>query len=160
MAGEYVVASVFYFEADGMTDKYVQSVAGMGAKNNATKTIRGSGKSGKTLRQNLPGQAEFNNVTITVTYNGEEDLHKWFLACSEDGKPRQWDANRKEVSVVGYSQDKSTEIIRYNFKGCFPESYTGPEFDVTNNDPATEKIEMSIEGYEVKAKKKDVKSAT
>jgi len=158
MAGEYVVASVFYFEADGITEKFVQSVTGLGAKNNATKGVRGSSKNGKTMRQNLPGQAEFNNVTIAMNYNGDESLHKWFLACSEDGKPRQWDQNRKAISVVGYTQDKKTEVIRYNLKACFPESYTGPEFDVSKNDPATEKIEVSIEGYEIIAQQKDVKS--
>ncbi|MBN3925129.1 phage tail protein [Nostoc sp. NMS4] len=156
MAGEYLVASVFYFEADGITDKFVVSVAGLGAKNNATKGIRGSGKSGKVVHQNLPGQAEFNNVTITMNYNGDETLHNWYKACSLDGQPRQWDDNRKAVSVVGYTQDKSTEVIRYNLKNCFPESYTGPEFDVTKNDPSTEKVEVSIEGYEIIAQKNDV----
>ena len=157
MSSEFLVASVFYFEADGITDKFVVSVGGLGAKNNATKGVRGSGKSGKVIRQNLPGQAEYNNVTITMNYDGDESLHNWYKACSADGQPRQWDANRKLVSVVGYTQDKSTEVIRYDMQNCFPESYTGPEFDVTKNDPATEKVEISIESYSIVQQKGNVK---
>ena len=56
MANEYIGASVFYFSAEGIEEKFVKSITGLGVKNNATTDIRGSGKSGKVIRQNTPGQ--------------------------------------------------------------------------------------------------------
>ena len=95
MANEYIGASVFYFSANEISEKFVKSVTGLGVKNNATTDIRGSGKDGKILRQNTPGQVEYNNVTITLHYNGDNSIYNWYLKCSKDGEKREWDDNRK-----------------------------------------------------------------
>ncbi|MEH2118619.1 phage tail protein [Nostoc sp.] len=149
MANEYIGASVFYFNAEGIEEKFVKSISAFSDKNNTTTQIRGSGKSGKVIRQNTPGQAESDNVTITLNYNGDNSIYDWYLKCSRDGEARQWEDNRKAVSVVGYAQDRSTEVIRINFTNCFPVSYTAPEFDATNNDLVTEAIEIAIEGFQI-----------
>ncbi|MEH2393633.1 MAG: phage tail protein [Nostoc sp.] len=156
MPNEYIGASVFYFNAEGIEEKFVKSVTGLGLKNNATTTVRGSGKSGKVIRQNTPGQVEHNNVTITLNYNGDNSIYDWYLKCSRDGEARQWDDNRKAVSVVGYAQDRSTEVIRLNFTNCFPVSYTAPEFDATNSDLVTEAIEIAIEGFKIERSTKSL----
>ena len=156
MANELLGASVFYFSAEGIEERKVKSVAGLGQKNNATTEVRGSGKNGKISRQNTPGQVEFNNVTITLNYEGDNSIYDWYLKCSRDGEKREWDGNRKAVSVVGYAQDRQTEVLRINLTNCFPVSYTAPEFDVTNNGLVTEAIEVTIEGFKIETSRKNL----
>ncbi|MBD2726628.1 phage tail protein [Nostoc sp. FACHB-892] len=156
MANEYIGASVFYFWANDINEKFVKSVTGLGVKNNATTDVRGVGYKGKILRQNTPGQVEYNNVTITLHYNGDRSIYDWYSKCSQDGQKRDWEKNRKEVSIVGYSQDKQIEVIRLDLASCFPVSYIAPEFDVTNSNLVTEVIEVAIESFEITQNQKQL----
>ncbi|MBW4616346.1 MAG: phage tail protein [Desmonostoc vinosum HA7617-LM4] len=158
MPGEFLTGAVFYLEADGITDKFVQSVDGLGSNTGGTKGVVGSGKNGKVARQNTPGQAEFDDVTITVNYDGDNTIYQWYLKCNKDGEPREWDGNRKAMSVVGYGQSKDTEIFRINMKNCYPTKYTAPKFDAKSGDIVTEQITVSIQGFEIISKSKTLKS--
>ncbi|WP_341528590.1 phage tail protein [Nostoc sp. UHCC 0302] len=88
----------------------------------------------------------------------DNSIYDWYFKCSKDGESRQWEDNRKGVSVTDYVQYRTTEVIRINFINCFPISYTAPEFDAKNNELATEQIEMTIKSFKIERTQKNLKS--
>ncbi|MHC5595436.1 MAG: phage tail protein [Nostoc sp.] len=146
MAGEYLTSCKFYFEADGITDKFIKEISGLGVENTPAQEVHGVSKGGKIMRQATPTVVKFTNITVKVIATGDIDLYTWYQKCNEDmGDPRQWAQNRKGASVVAYNQ-QNTEIARWNIKQCYPCKYTGPTLTASGGDMANETIELVHEG--------------
>lgn len=146
MAGEYLTACKFYFEADGITDKFIKEISGLGVENTPAQEIHGSGKGARINRQATPTVVKFTNVTIKLIATDDVDLYDWYQKCNEDmGDPRQWAQNRKSASVVAYDQ-QGGEKARWNILNCYPCKYTGPTLTASGGDMANETIELVHEG--------------
>lgn len=146
MSAEFLTACKFYFEADGLTNKSVKEVGGLGVENTPAQEVHGSSKSGKLTRQATPTVVKFTNITVKVIATVDIDLYQWYQKCNEDmGDARKWEANRKSCSIVAYDQNGS-EKARWNIKNCYPCKYTGPTLTASGGDMATETIELVHEG--------------
>ncbi len=146
MAGEFLSSCKFYFEADGLTDKFIKEVSGLGVENTPAQEVHGSSKGAKQQRQATPTVVKFTNITLKVIATDDIDLYKWYQDCNEDmGDPRKWAQNRKTGSVVAYDQ-QSSEKARWNIVNCYPCKYTGPTLTASGGDMATETIELVHEG--------------
>lgn len=146
MAGEFLTSCKFYFEADGITDKFIKEISGLGVESTPAQDIHGSGKSAKIMRQATPTVVKFTNITVKVIATVDVDLYQWYQKCNEDmGDPRQWAQNRKTGSVVAYDQQGS-EKARWNIVNCYPCKYTGPTLTASGGDMANETIELVHEG--------------
>jgi len=145
---EYLTSCKFYFEADGITDKFIKEISGLGVENTPAQEIHGSSKAGKIFRQATPTVVKFTNITVKVIATVDKDLYDWYKKCNEDmGVQRQWSQNRKTGSVVAYDQQNS-EAARWNIENCYPVKYTGPTLTASGGDMATETIELVHEGVE------------
>ncbi|MBN3897964.1 MAG: phage tail protein [Nostoc sp.] len=146
MAGEFLTSCKFYFEADGITDKFIKEISGLGVENTPAQDVHGSSKGGKLMRQATPTVVKFTNITIQVIATDDIDLYKWYQDCNEDmGDPRKWKEKRKTGSVVAYDQQGS-EKARWNIVNCYPCKYTGPTLSAAGGDMANETIELVHEG--------------
>ncbi|MEH2044702.1 phage tail protein [Nostoc sp.] len=146
MAGEFLTSCKFYFEADGITDKFIKEISGLGVENTPAQDVHGSSKGGKLMRQATPTVVKFTNITIQVIATDDIDLYKWYQDCNEDmGDPRKWKEKRKTGSVVAYDQQGS-EKARWNIVNCYPCKYTGPTLSASGGDMANETIELVHEG--------------
>ena len=146
MAGGFLTACKFYFEADGITDKFIKEISGLGVESTPAQDIHGSSKSGKIMRQATPTIVKFTNITLKVIATDDVDLYQWYQKCNEDmGDSRQWAQNRKTGSVVAYDQQGS-EKARWNIVNCYPCKYTGPTLTASGGDMANETVELVHEG--------------
>lgn len=145
---EYLTSCKFYFEADGITDKFIKEISGLGVENTPAQEVHGSSKAGKIFRQATPTVVKFTNITVKVIATVDKDLYDWYKKCNEDmGVQRQWSQNRKTGSVVAYDQ-QNNEAARWNIENCYPVKYTGPTLTASGGDMATETIELVHEGVE------------
>ncbi|MFN6482876.1 MULTISPECIES: phage tail protein [unclassified Nostoc] len=146
MAGEFLTSCKFYFEADGITDKFIKEISGLGVENTPAQEVHGSSKGAKLMRQATPTVVKFTNITVKVIATDDIDLYKWYQDCNEDmGDPRKWAQNRKTGSVVAYDQQGS-EKARWNIVNCYPCKYTGPTLTASSGDMANETVELVHEG--------------
>ena len=146
MAGEFLTACKFYFEADGITDKFIKEISGLGVESTPAQDVHGSSKAGKIMRQATPTVVKFTNITLKVIATDDVDLYQWYQKCNEDmGDPRQWAQNRKTGSVVAYDQQGS-EKARWDIVNCYPCKYTGPTLTASGGDMANETLELVHEG--------------
>ncbi|MHC5611307.1 MAG: phage tail protein [Nostoc sp.] len=144
--GEYLTACKFYFEADGLTDKFIKEVSGLGVENTPAQEIHGSSKKGIITRQATPTVVKFTNITLKLIATVDVDLYKWYQECNEDmGDVRQWAQKRKTGQIVAYDQQGSPKA-RWEIRNCYPCKYTGPTLTASGGDMANETIELVHEG--------------
>lgn len=143
---EYLTSCKFYFEADGITDKFIKEISGLGVENTPAQEIHGSGKGAMIKRQATPTVVKFTNITLKLIATVDTDLYDWYKKCNEDmGVSRQWSQNRKTGQVVAYNQ-KNEVAARWNIENCYPVKYTGPTLTASGGDMANETIELVHEG--------------
>lgn len=144
---ELLASCLFYFEADGITERFIKEVSGFGVENTPAQEIHGSSKGGRIMRQATPTVTKFPNITIKMIATVDVEVYKWYKQCNEDGLPRQWMPNRKTASITAYNQ-QMVPLARWNIVGCYPVKYTGPTLTASSSDMATETIELVHEGIE------------
>ncbi|BAZ16673.1 phage tail protein [Calothrix sp. NIES-4071] len=146
MPGEFLTACKFYFEADGLTDKFIKEISGLGIENTPAQEVHGSSKQGRLSRQATPTVVKFTNITLKLIATDDKDLYTWYEDCNKDmGDSRQWKQKRKTASVVAYDQQNS-EKARWDITNCYPCKYTGPTLTASGGDMANETIELVHEG--------------
>jgi phage tail-like protein len=124
---EYLTASKFYFELDGITDLLIQKVTGPEIELSVAggEAPIGVTKGGITQTQSVIGGVKYNS-TITLTYvAGNEGIQKkledWYIKCHAEafsGGKVEARKNRKTGSLVIYDGDGGE--MRFNFQDLFP----------------------------------------
>jgi phage tail-like protein len=143
---EFLTACRFYFEADGISDKVIKEISGLGVESTPAQEVHGSSKGGRATRQATPTVAKFTNVTIKVIATSDRDLYTWYEKCNKNmGDPSQWSSNRKNGSVAAYDQS-GNEQARWEIVYCYPCKYTGPTLTASGGDMANETVELVHEG--------------
>lgn len=144
---EYLTNCHFYFEADGITDKLIQKIAGLGVESPVAggNAYVGATKKGVTQLQATPTTEKFTNVTVTLVATNELDLYQWYENCNHIQGGKKWTDNRKTASVVVYDQAGS-EQARWDIQNAYPCKYKGPDLDATATNMATETLELVHQG--------------
>jgi phage tail-like protein len=57
-------------------------------------------------------------------------------------------ADRRNLSIV-LMNDKGEDVIRWNFRNCWPTSWSGPSLDASSDEVAIEQLTLAHEGFEV-----------
>ncbi len=143
---EFLTACRFYFEADGITEKVIKEISGLGVESTPAQEVHGSSKGGFATRQATPTVVKFTNVTIKVIATSDKDLYAWYEDCNKNmGGPTQWNSKRKAGSVSAYDQSGSMQA-RWEILNCYPCKYTGPTLTASGGDMANETVELVHEG--------------
>ena len=139
--GDFTLTNRFAMEIDGVIVNGIHSVEGFESE---TEIIEyKDGESGTV--QTRPGQHKPVKITITKDWSGTSEFYKWRKAVI-DGK-----TERKSVSII-FHNDASEESGRINIFNAWPTSWTGPALNARTSAQATEKITISAETFELKAK--------
>ncbi len=155
-AGEILACSKFYFTLDGLEEKIIQKVSGIGVTLEAGGDMKSYGvtKDAKsTIQATVTG---VSNSDITVTFVGtaqDDSLMKWYRAShsvpSQGGGSSEGGA-RKTGTITLFNQ-AGEAAAEWTLSGVFPKSYKSSDMDPTKNDLFTEEIAM---GYESLARTK------
>ncbi len=73
---EFLTASRFYFEADGITEKVIKEISGLSVESTPAQEIHGSTKGGIATRQATPTVAKFTNITVKVIASNDIKLYE------------------------------------------------------------------------------------
>jgi phage tail-like protein len=145
---EFLTASKFYFEAQGIERKIIKEVSGLGVESTPAQEVHGSSLGGVATRQATPTVAKFTNITLKLIATTDLDLYQWYANCNKNmGDASTWEKNRKLGSVSVYDQSNKMQA-RWEIKLCYPCKYTGPTLTASSGDMATETIELVHEGIE------------
>ena len=143
---EFLTACKFYFEADGITEKVIKEISGLGVESTPAQEVHGSSRGGVATRQATPTVAKFTNVTIKVIATSDKDLYDWYEKCNKNmGDASQWSSSRKNGSVTAYDQSNQAQA-RWEIQRCYPCKYTGPTLTASGGDMANETVELVHEG--------------
>ncbi|MBE9216069.1 phage tail protein [Plectonema cf. radiosum LEGE 06105] len=143
---EFLTAARFYFEAQGIEQKVIKEVSGLGVESTPAQEVHGSSKGGVATRQATPTVSKFTNITLKLVATTDTDLYKWYEDCNKNmGGKSDWTNKRKDGSVSAYNQAGEMQA-RWEIKFCYPCKYTGPTLTASSGDMATETIELVHEG--------------
>lgn len=143
---EFLTAAKFYFNADGIEEKVIKEVSGLGVESTPAQEVHGSSKKGMQTRQATPTVSKFTNITLKLVATMDKDLYQWYEDCNKNmGEQSDWKSKRKGGSVSVYNQ-AGEEQARWDIVNCYPCKYTGPTLTASSGDMATETIELVHEG--------------
>ena len=143
---EFLTASRFYFEAQGLEQKIIKEISGLGVESTPAQEVHGSSKGGVATRQATPTVSKFTNITLKLVATTDKDLYKWYEDCNKNmGGKSDWTSKRKLGSVSAYDQAGNMQA-RWEIENCYPCKYTGPTLTASSGDMATETIELVHEG--------------
>lgn len=143
---EFITATRYYFNADGITDKLIQKIDSANVDTPATEQIQGSGKGGILQRQAAPTAAKMGSIKLTLGLTKDKDIYDWYDKCNKNNnEANQWKANRKNATITAYDQENNP-VVEWTFVNCYPTSYTLPDFTAGGNDVALEVVDIVYEG--------------
>jgi phage tail-like protein len=128
-------ANRFSFEIDGVLVAGIHSIDGLESEHDIVEYK--DGEDGTTHTR--PGNHKPGKLTLTKAW------HTWRKAVL-DGR-----VDRKSMSVI-FHNDAGEEAGRYNFFEAWPCRWKAPELNARNSGHATEKLELSWETMELKAR--------
>lgn len=93
-------------------------------------------------RRVVPGQVEYNPVTLRYGLTDSTELMTWLFA-TVNGK-----LERRNVSVAMMNNANSLEVRRWNLLGAWPCEWTGAPLDALGNDIAIESLTLAYDKLE------------
>jgi phage tail-like protein len=127
----------FKVEIDGVTEAAFKAVDGLDSE---TEIIEYQDGDDMILRKR-PGRTKYSNITCKRGYVTTTELWDWRKTVMDGG------VQRKSGSIV-LMNDKSEEIMRYNFFEAWPAKWKGFSLDGKGADVAVEEIEFVVEYWE------------
>jgi len=127
----------FKVEIDGVTEAAFKAVDGLDSE---TEIIEYQDGDDMILRKR-PGRTKYSNITCKRGYVTTTELWDWRKTVMDGG------VERKSGSIV-LMNDKSEEIMRYNFFEAWPAKWKGFSLDGKGADVAVEEIEFVVEYWE------------
>jgi phage tail-like protein len=127
----------FKVEIDGVTEAAFKAVDGLDSE---TEIIEYQDGDDMILRKR-PGRTKYSNITCKRGYVTTTELWDWRKTVMDGG------VERKSGSIV-LMNDKSEEVMRYNFFEAWPAKWKGFSLDGKGADVAVEEIEFVVEYWE------------
>lgn len=116
---QWINATNFRITIEGLPED--SSFIGVSAVTTTVEQIEYKHGMDKTVRM-APGRVKFENVTLTRSYQGLDELHTW-KSNLENGID-----DRRTISIE-YLKDDHTVVRRYELYGCFPVRWELPEMN-------------------------------
>jgi phage tail-like protein len=130
----------FRVEIDGITRAGFRDCSGLEATQDAA-TYREGTDRGLTMRK-LPGLVTYGDVSLSRGITSDSELWEWRSTVMGGT------ADRRNLSIV-LMNDKGEDVIRWNFRNCWPTSWSGPSLDASSDELAIEQLTLAHEGFEV-----------
>ena len=88
----------------------------------------------------LPGRVRRGTITLKRGVTTGSALLKWYLDILQG----QISKALRQVSIIMYDAE-SNPVLRWDFKGAFPQKWSGPSLNTTNSSLAIESLELAYE---------------
>ena len=138
---EETVPGIFFelkLDVQGRSIGYFTEVSGLSGEME-TLSYNEGGRNDRVHR--LPTRMKHPNLVLKRGVTSLTELEKWFDAVSTD--PQQ-----TSITLTMYDQELN-RIRGWTFAAAYPVKWTGPTFNVSQNQFATEAIEIAHEGIKV-----------
>lgn len=89
----------------------------------------------------LPGRIKYQRIVLKRGVTISSTLWDWYKESLTSRK-----GIRKNVSIILFNE-RMEEVNRWNFKGCWPQKWEGPELKADASRIAVETFELSHEGF-------------
>ncbi|HKV88847.1 MAG TPA: phage tail protein [Candidatus Dormibacteraeota bacterium] len=129
----------FKLEIGGITEGHFTACSGLGVRVAAIK-YREGGSKGSVL--NVPGLAEYADITLSYGLTSSRQLWDWMMA-SVDGK-----VQRKNVSILLLDADGVTEVTRWDLVAAWPSAWHGAPLDTMAREVAIESLTLVFESLQ------------
>jgi phage tail-like protein len=86
----------------------------------------------------LRGRMKFPNLVLKRGITHEEAFFRWFLACREK-------TSRRDLSISLLGPDLKP-VRTWSFAGAFPVKWSGPAFNASASEAASETVEIAHQG--------------
>lgn len=127
----------FLVEIEGITQASFSECTGLSS---TTEVIEYREGGNNTTVFKLPGKTSYGNITLKRGLTDSLDLWQWRQQVI-DGL-----IQRKHGSLIVFSLDGGTEVLRWNFLNAWPTKCELPAFSGKGNDVAIETLELAHEG--------------
>ena len=139
--GDFNLSNRFSYEIDGVLVAGVHSIEGIEHETDIVEYK--DGEDGTTHTR--PGNHKPGKMTVVKDWSNTSEWYKWRQQVV-NGK-----VERKSMSVI-FHNDAGEEVGRMNFFQAWPTKWVGPNLNARNSGHAIEKLEISWETMELKAK--------
>lgn len=138
------VASNFLLEVDGVEIGVFASVTGL-AVTVATEDIVEGGQN--SFVRKLPGRMQWPNIVLSRGLIQSDNLFEWIEKTSGEGFAAAGNKLARCTGAITALSSDRRRLRAWNLAGCFPVRWKGPDFNATSNDPLSEELELSHEGF-------------
>lgn len=133
--------SAFIFEVDNVQIASFKKVSGLKAEMEKIE-YKQSTKEGKMEILYHPGSLKWEPITLERYFDGTTALYDWYANKVKNFNP---DSDKGTGSIKALDKTGKT-TMQWDFEGCWPTSYEGPELAVDSNEIVTEKVTIVHQG--------------
>lgn len=138
------IAGNFLLEVDGVEIGVFASVSGLSVTVETEDLVEG-GQNGYVRK--LPGRMQWPNIVLSRGLIQADNLFEWLQKSSGEGFAASGNKlTRCTGAITALSSDRK-RLRAWNLAGCFPVRWKGPDFNVDSNDPLSEELEITHEGF-------------
>jgi phage tail-like protein len=88
----------------------------------------------------LPGRVKYQNIKLTRTLNEKSsEIASWVSSNRTSFK--------RQNARIAALDTEGKQIASWNLTGVYPVKWTGPSFDISTNQGATESLELAHNGF-------------
>ena len=137
------VTSRFLLEVEGVEIGTFTEVSGLNVEV-SEEQIEEGGQNHFVHR--VPGRMSWPNIVLKRGLVDNDNLFNWFWKSSGDGFAEQNKLERRTAAITIISED-GERLRSWRLDGVFPVKWTGPDFAVSNQDRASEELEIAHNGF-------------
>jgi phage tail-like protein len=134
----------FIFEVDGMEIGTFQEVSGLSVDVEVEEIQEGGENQ---FVHKLPGRMTWPNIVLKRGMTKSDNLFSWLSESSGTGFSGKGDKLARRSAAVTMLAADGTRLRQWEFLDAFAVKWTGPSFDATSTDPATEELEIAHHGF-------------
>jgi phage tail-like protein len=96
----------------------------------------------------LPGRMSWPNVVLKRGITKSDNLFAWLAKSSGTGYAGNSNQLERRTATVTLLAPDGTRLRHWEMVDSFAVKWTGPSFDATSTDPATEQLEIAHHGFQ------------
>ena len=144
LGSDIPTASRFLFEIDGVEIGVFSAVSGL-EMTVETYEIAEGGQNG--FSHKLPGRISWPNVVFRRGITDSDALFEWIQKSSGEGFAAAGNTLTRSTGAVTAIGLDGTRLRSWNLTAVWPVRWKGPDFDVANEDPLQEELEIAHHGF-------------
>jgi phage tail-like protein len=136
----------FALQLDNVTVAGFAECTGLGIETKIFEYKEG-GNNSTTLK--FPESTTYSNVVLKRGITKANDLINWQMEVVNGtfGINKRVESGKKNIAIL-LTDEKGTEVKRWNLKRAFPVKWLGPDFKATGNEVGIETLELAHEGIQ------------